>query len=440
MGEVFDIINSSNILVMKCYQYIFKHFSRAFGGIIATIGIGLHSICTALYFIFGKNQIKLYIFNIYENFLSYIGKNNTNIQSFPPKRSIKNGRISDKPTKNKRSVQFDKNVKQNEKKIKSPKHKDKLKTEQPKIYDYDSKSSHQEILKLKYNSFGIKSEKDSLSEKPNKLTEFANLNKKNKVRNINMNSSMKSIYKKKQIKEKNYTQFFDEYFATSVDDMEYDDAIIKDKRTFCQYLAECLKEKQMIAFTFISSDPLKIRIVKIMLFILNIVLYFVVIGLFYSEEYIGELYDIDEEDDGFFDYIPRNIEKFIYTTIVSIVISYIVDCFFIEEKKIKGILNREKGNLNNLKKEILGLIKDIQVRYLSFIIVILVLLLISFYYLLCFNYVYPKTQVEWIKSSLTIFVIMQVLSILKCLLETCLRFLSFKCESEKLFKTSKLLD
>ena len=199
-------------------------------------------------------------------------------------------------------------------------------------------------------------------------------------------------------------------------------------------------KRQMIAFTFISSDPLKIRIVKIMLFILNIVLYFVVIGLFYSEEYIGELYDIDEEDDGFFDYIPRNIKKFIYTTIVSIVISYIVDCFFIEEKKIKGILNREKGNLNNLKKEIFGLIKDIQVRYLSFIIVILVLLLISFYYLLCFNYVYPKTQVEWIKSSLTIFVIMQVLSILKCLLETCLRFLSFKCESEKLFKTSKLLD
>ena len=53
--------------------------------------------------------------------------------------------------------------------------------------------------------------------------------------NINSNSSMKSIYKKKQIKEKNYTQFFDEYFATSVDEMEYDDAIIKDKRTFCQY-------------------------------------------------------------------------------------------------------------------------------------------------------------------------------------------------------------
>ena len=169
MGEVFDIINSSNILVMKCYQCIFKHFSRAFGGIIATIAIGLHSICTALYFIFWKNQIKLYIFNIYENFLSYIGKNNTNIQSFPPKKSIKNGQ--DKPSKNnKKGVHFDNNVKEKEiKRIKSHKNKNKLITNAPKIYDFDAKSSHQEILKLKYNSLGIKSEKDALSEKPNKL-------------------------------------------------------------------------------------------------------------------------------------------------------------------------------------------------------------------------------------------------------------------------------
>ena len=111
--------------------------------------------------------------------------------------------------------------------------------------------------------------------------------------------------------------------------MEYDDAIIKDQRKFCEYFIECLKEKQMITYTFISSDPIRIRIIKIMLFILNIVLYFVVIGLFFSEEYISELYNLDKED-GFFDYIPRSIDKFIYTTMISIVIGYIVDCFFLD--------------------------------------------------------------------------------------------------------------
>ena len=114
--------------------------------------------------------------------------------------------------------------------------------------------------------------------------------------------------------------------------------------------------------------------------------------------------------------------------------------FLIEEKKIKGCFKREKDNLDNLKQEIIGIIKEIRNRYLAFIIVIFVILVISFYYLLCFNYVYPKTQKEWIKASITIFIIMQILSVLKCLLETSLRFLSFRCKSEKLFKISKLLD
>ena len=125
---------------------------------------------------------------------------------------------------------------------------------------------------------------------------------------------------------------------------------------------------------------------------------------------------------------------------VSIVISYIIGCFFVEERKIKGIFRREKDNLVNLRHEIVDIIKEIQNRYLAFIIVVLVLLLVSFYYLLCFNYVYPKTQIEWVKASLTIFVIMQILSTLKCIFETCLRFLSFHCNSEKLYKMSKLLN
>ena len=195
----------------------------------------------------------------------------------------------------------------------------------------------------------------------------------------------------------------------------------------------------MIAFTFISSDPIKIRVMKIMLFILNFVLYFVVIGLFYNEEYISTLFYLDENKEHFFSYITRSIDKFIYTTIVSIIIGYIIDCFFVEENKIKGIFRREKDNLIQLKNEITAFINGVLNKYLAFIIVLFVILIISFYYLLCFNYVYPKTQIEWVKCSVTILIIMQILSVLKCFLETSLRFLSFRCESEKLFKISRLL-
>ena len=448
-GEIFDIINASNILVMKCYNYIFKYFTNSVGGIISTVAIVGHIISSSIYFIVGRNFLRKYIYKLYENFISFIGK------SVPPKkRSIKDETLKDKLIKNnKKSVGFKSSVNENEKKkIKfgeldthSEIGERKIKIEKPTTINYDTKITYNEIVKFRESSPQKGRGKNLITEKSINSNSSPKSNKKIKGRYRNINSSMTfkvESSREKQIKlnvlEEDYQKFFDEYLATSLDDMEYDDAIVYDHRSFCEYLIECLKEKQMIAYTFIATDPLKIRIIKIMLFILNIVLYFVVIGLFFSEDYISELYDIDKDDEGFFDYIFRSIDKFIYTTMVSIIISYIVDCFFLDEKKIKGIFRREKDNLVNLRQEIVGIIKEIQTRYLTFIIVILVILLISFYYLLCFNYVYQKTQLEWVKASITIFIIMQILSILNCFLKTCLRFLSFSCESEKLFKISNL--
>ena len=180
--------------------------------------------------------------------------------------------------------------------------------------------------------------------------------------------------------------------------------------------------------------------IKFILFSLNINLYFVVNGLFFSEEFISELYHIDEEKENFFSFIPRTIDKIIYTTIVAIFIGYLTDFFFLNEDKIKGIFKREKDNKIILKRSIALLIKEIQKRYISFIIMTFVIFLFSLYYILCFNYVYPKTQIEWIKSSILIIIVLQIISILKCLFETIFRFLSFKCESEKLYKVSKIFD
>ena len=238
---------------------------------------------------------------------------------------------------------------------------------------------------------------------------------------------------------KKLKKYFKEYLETSLDEMEYDDAIKKDKRTFAKYFLDSLEEKQSIAYTFFSTDPINTRMIKLILFVLNLDLYFVVCGLFFSESFISELYNASE-DENFFSFVPRTIDIIIYTSLVTIVIEYLTDFFFIEEKKVKGIFKRDKDNYGNLKRNILILIKEIQNRYITFIIMTNIIFLFSFYYILCFNYVYPKTQIEWIKASIFVIIIIQILSVLRCLLETIFRFLSFKCESEKLFKIGKILD
>ena len=205
-------------------------------------------------------------------------------------------------------------------------------------------------------------------------------------------------------------------------------------------MKENLIEDQIITSTFIAEDPMKPRTIKIMVFVLDVILYFVVNGLFFSEAVISELYNLNEEEENFFSYLPRSINRLIYTTLVSVVVSIITDFFFVEEKKLKGIFRREKNNSKILNEKVVEFIKDLKIRYIAFIIVVSIILIISFFYLLCFNYVYPYSQTEWIKSSITIMIIMQILSLLKCILETSMRFLSYKFKSEKLYKISKILD
>ena len=222
--------------------------------------------------------------------------------------------------------------------------------------------------------------------------------------------------------------------------MEFDDAVAKDKRKYCEHMKENLIEDQIITATFVSEDPLRPRTIKIMIFVLNLILYFVVNGLFFSEKVISELYYINEEDENFFSYLPRSINRLIYTTLVGVVVNIITNFFFLDEKKIKGIFRREKTDIKVLKQKITEIMKEIKKRYIAFIIVVSFILILSFFYLLCFNYVYPYSQIEWIKSSITIIIIMQLLSLLKCILETSLRYLSYKLKSEKLYKISKILD
>ena len=228
--------------------------------------------------------------------------------------------------------------------------------------------------------------------------------------------------------------------STSPEDMEFDDAVSKDKRKYCEHMRTNLIEDQLITAAFVAEDPIKPRSIKIMVFILHLILYFVVNGFFFSEAFITELYNANEEDENFFSYLPRSIDKIIYTTLVSVVIGIITGFFFEDEKKIKGIFRREKDNITVLKHSMSEFMRNLKVKYFAFIIVASIILIISFFYLLCFNYVYPYSQIEWIKSSITIFIFMQILSLLKCILETSMRFLSYRFNSEKLYKISKILD
>ena len=407
VGEFFNIINSSNILVLKCYKNLLKYFMRSIGGFIIISLIVLFLIFTCIFFICELNKIKGYIVSLTEKYASFLANYSKNIKSFPPKRiSMKN-----KPT------------------------------------NFEIlKNSKETSLKNDTNNNLHKNKKQNTA-RTNHSSRMRQLNSQDLILFSKKRNTHLETIKEKQKEERNPQQedlkktkkYFKAYLLTSPDEMEYDNAIKRDQRQFCEYFCDCLKDKQTLTYTFISSDPINTRMIKLILFSLNIALYFVVSGLFFSESFISELYNIDDEaNETFFSFIPRTIDKILYTTLVSIFISYLTGLFFLDEKKLKGIFKRDKDNRTILKRNTKILFREIKKRYIAFIIMTFVILLVSLYYILCFNYVYPKTQFEWIKSSILVIIIMQILSLLKCLFETIFRSLSFKCESEKIYNISKI--
>ena len=177
--------------------------------------------------------------------------------------------------------------------------------------------------------------------------------------------------------------------------------------------------------------------IKIILFILQIDLYFFINGLFFNEDYVNEKFELEE--DTFSKVALRFLDNLFYAFLVGVIINYIIEFFFIPEKKLRMTLKRAKYNLLNLKDEMMQILKMIEKRNKYFITVSFIISLFIWYHIYLFNNIYPHMKKEWLIFSILIIICIQILSLIRCLLETIIRFLSFKCKSERLYKLSLLL-
>ena len=261
---------------------------------------------------------------------------------------------------------------------------------------------------------------------------------KNKL-NINFENKNKTI--NKDIKP-GYCMINDidlkEFLEDSSENMDYDEVIEEDKRTFCQYLGEKIKDNQIILNIFFVSEIIKPKSIKIAYFIMTIDIYCFTNGLFYSESYISERFNSKEKEKAF-SFISRSIDRFIYSTIVANIIAFIISIFFEDEKKIKKILLKKEPDLLTLRYDINQIIKSTIKKINLLIIINYIIIIFSWYYLSCFNNAYPKINEEWIFSSLFIIAVNQIMPIILAFIETSIRYMSIKFESEKLFKLSLLL-
>ena len=431
VNEVFNIFNQINIEVMACYKDLFDYdyFISCTGGLIILSLIFVQFIDCIIYFFISYFSIQKYMYNMTENYLLYLNKSpmykpyinklndeekKSQKENFPPKKNKHGGDV------NINIFNFHSNKNQNVK-IK-------------KIDGVKKKIKSQEGLEDKNNSkIALYNKKKKEKEKPNSNIKVKLEKSKSllslKKENSNSNSLVNTLNAPKNL------TFFDNYLSTHLNEMLFNDALIKDKRLFFEYFCDKLKKKQVILELFLIDDPIKPKTLKLLLLILDLEVCFVINGMFINEDYISKLFHSTKEEN-FISFLPRSINRCFYTIIASILISYIVGCFFVQERRLKSIFKYENNNVYAIKYEVCLVMREIKWRYNIFILLTAVISAFSWYYISCFNNVYPHMKMEWIKSSIFIILLVHILSILVTLVEALLRFISFEIKSEKMYKAS----
>ena len=178
--------------------------------------------------------------------------------------------------------------------------------------------------------------------------------------------------------------------------LEYNLAILYDKRTYFQYYWSLLKKKQLILFTFIPADDYNLLSIKICLFLLSFSLYFTINGFFFSDDTMHKIH----EDKGKFN-IVYQIPQILYSSIISAFINVILKQLSLSENNILSF-KQEKD-----MKQLIDYAKKIKtcilIKFIIFIFLNLSFLLFFWYFISCFCAVYKNTQIILIKDTIVSF-------------------------------------
>ena len=250
--------------------------------------------------------------------------------------------------------------------------------------------------------------------------------------NIINTQSENYIYSKFELMKKDkYNKKINLYSDNEINNMNYKDAINKDKRSFLQYYISLLRTKHILIFSFYTKNDYNSRLIKIILFIFSCALLYSVNSLFFQDSTMHKIY----EDQGMFN-LNYQLPQIIYSTLISSIILLLVKHLALTEKQIIQI--KATKNSGSIKK----LLLCVKIKLIIFFPLTFLFLVLFWYYLSCFGAVYKSTQIHLLKDTLASFGISLIIPFGIYLLPGLFRIPSLskrKNKRECLYNFSKIL-
>ena len=345
----------------------------------------LQIIFLIIYMIKRLKGIKYYLFNIQS-------KNKKNNIPNPPRKNKNN-------KKNKISLMEDDNNErfnfQNKDKVKNKFNKNYFQQikDQQLILNFNKNKFYNKKKKLiENNKINNKSNNKELKdinskEKLNKIIESKKPNK-NKNKFINKKNKLHNIETKNYKKNNNKNKFMKKeiHLLSKTDedlqDMEYEKAIIYDKRSFMRMYWSFLLESQIILGTFCTENYLYLFVIKLSFLICTFQISFFLNSLFYTDEYISDAY----HNEGVLDFFA-GLPKSIYSFIATLITTNLLKMLSISKNELKKLII-EKGYNNNYRVLINIKLKKLRIKLIIYFILVFLLGAFFSYYVASFCSVY----------------------------------------------------
>ena len=272
------------------------------------------------------------------------------------------------------------------------------------------------VFKLKGNKL---KNKKSTSDSDMQIISFKKLKK---IRSNFIRTSSKT----NQTKNYNYND-------QELNKLEYEEALLIDKRGYFEYYCSLIRQNNLIIFTFFQKTDYNLPMVKYSLFLISLSLYFVINAFFLVDSTIHKIY----EGQGMVK-LYLELPKIIYSSIISILCNLIINSLALSEKyliklkKIKDKIKRESSSVS--------LYIYLRRKINIFFVIGFVFLIFFWYFISAFCAVYKNTQVIYLKNCSISFCISMLYPFLLSLMPGLFRIPSLKSGKSKiLYKIGNIL-
>ena len=438
-----DTFRDSSFGVIWCYNLVFDFSNKInnLGFMIFSFLIAFHLICYIIYFINGIKYVKAFV-------LKEMEKNNYITGLFHPrkKNSIKSEKIENnsnifnmqnssifmnqKKEEKRKSLISKKNV---EKKIKLDCDKNKILSKNDILNEKKCKNKNsnnrQPILIVNYNNNYYKINQSSNSSQ--KFLKFTKKDKneqkktkKSKYMKLNKEKNVPGYYLLIQINANNSLNNKPQESKFILDNYNYEEAIIYDKRSLWRIFYICLLSKENILNTFFFNSPLEVQPLRISIFIFTYSCDFALNAMFYFNKNISDKYHYEGESLYLFIFV-NNIVITVFSTVASYLIVKCLYCLTNSKESIKEIFRKQEKimrkdknyRVNSNKKKIifnnlLKIYKYMKFKIICFIIIEFLIIIFFFYFVTAFCEVFKNTQFSWVYdgfSSLSLTISLELL-------------------------------